>query len=135
RTCALPIFIFPAHPDNGRGAAMWRTGEDMYVSAGLGAYRYNLASIAPMGLDRNTGIPAEYRGYVVDMEPEHNALLALVKGAPAVAASSPAIMFDEGQNSESMDLDSTQARSLLAAYTGFGWHPVWESADADGEPN
>lgn len=127
--------IFPAHPDNGRGAAMWRTGEDMYVSAGLGTYRYNLASIAPMGLDRNSGIPAEYRGHIVDMEPEHNALLALVKGSPAVTASSPVIMFDEGQNSESMDLDSTQARSLLAAYTGFGWHPVWESADADGEPN
>jgi hypothetical protein len=127
--------LFPAHPDNAKGAAMWRTGEDLFISAGLGAYRYNLASISPMGLDRNSGIPAEFRGYITDFEPEHNSLLTYVRGKAVTESSDPAIEFDPGQDSEPLDLDVAQARSLVVAYTGFGWHPIWESADADGEPN
>ena len=127
--------VFPAHPDNGKGAAMWRIGEDLFISAGLGTYRYNLASISPVGLDRNSGIPAEFRGYITDFEPEHNALLAYVRGKPVVEESDPDIEIDPGQNSESIDMSDTQARTLLAAFTGFGWHVVWESADTTGEPN
>lgn len=126
---------FPPHPDNGLGAAVWRPGEDLYVSAGLGVYRFNLAAIAPTGLDRDEGLPTEYRGVIKDLEPGHNMLVAYLQGQQTASeVADPQAEFDVGQNTEEMALAGSDAYSLLVAWNGFGWHPLWISPDAEGDP-
>lgn len=124
---------FPPHPDNARGVEVWRPGEDLFLTAGIGAYRFNLSAIAPMGLDRDHGLPQEYRGYFVHLAAEHNLLYGLVQGYAVVTPSDPEIEFDLGLDSESMDLDDSAAYSMLVAYNGFGWHPQWVSTSLTGD--
>lgn len=126
---------FPPHPDNGLGAAVWRTGENMYITAGIGVYRFNLSTISPTGPDRDEGLPTQFRGVIRDLAPSHNLLFALVEGQQTVAVTSPTIEFDPGQVSEGdLNVSDTNAYSMLLAWNGFGWHPQWISTDVTGDP-
>ena len=127
---------FPPHPDNGEGAAVWRPGEDLFVSAGLGVYRFNLSAISPQGLDRDEGIPETYRGAIRDLCPEHNMLVAYLQGVLTdEELASQNIEFDPGQIDEGdAFLAGMNSYSLLVGYNGFGWHPLWTSPDAEGDP-
>lgn len=118
----------PPHPDNGLGAGVWRPGEDAYVSFGLQVMQYaaGLSQIAPVGPDRQEGLPDELRGRIVDLCPEFNSLVALLDGV-AVASSTPASEFDPGHEDEPTEIAATQAVSAVLAYNGFGWHPLWQS--------
>jgi hypothetical protein len=123
---------YPVHPDQGRGATAWRD-DAMFVSTGIGVLRVNLGNvISPTGLDRGDSLPADLRGYITDMEPEYNSLIAVVQG------------FSEGDDFLDYPLEETllqdaavvlaqqQARSTVQRFTEAGWHTVWESSGADG---
>jgi sugar lactone lactonase YvrE len=74
---------FPPHPDFGRSACVWRTGEDLWIAAGMDVVRQTTGNaIVPLGsgLSRDQGVPQEYRGTIVDLQPEISHLFALVGG-------------------------------------------------------
>jgi hypothetical protein len=127
---------FPPHPDNGYGSAVWRPGADLFVSAGIGVYRFNLSAIGAVGLDRDEGLPTEYRGVIRDLCPEHNMLVAYVEGQQTASeVADPDIEFDPGQSTEGeFRMAGTDAFSLLIGWNGFGWHPLWISPTATGDP-
>lgn len=84
---------FPRHPDFARGVAVWRPGEDLWVSAGLDVIRYTNANVVVpfSGLARDDGLPQGNRGAIVDLEPEVSGLYALVGG---VSDTSTAYAYD-----------------------------------------
>lgn len=124
----------PPHPDNGLGAATWRPGEDAYFSFGLQVMQYaaGLSQIAPVGPDRQEGLPNELRGRFVDLAAEFNSVVGLLEGV-AVAASAPTSEFDPGHDDEPAEVSGTTALSAVLAYNGFGWHPLWRSGDDSGD--
>jgi hypothetical protein len=71
---------FPTHPDVGRAAVVWRPGEDLWISLGLDTVRYTASNVAiPLsGVSRDASVPSDYRGTIVDLEPEISCLYALV---------------------------------------------------------
>jgi DNA-binding beta-propeller fold protein YncE len=82
--------VFPPHPDFGRSAAVWRTGEDLWIAAGMDVVRQTTGNaIVPLGsgLSRDQGVPQEYRGAIVDLQPEISHLYALVGGTPSTQTS------------------------------------------------
>lgn len=91
--------MVPPHPDNGYGFCMWRSGEDLFYSAGMDIARFTGAAISPQmsGLSRDEGLPAEWRGVIKDLIPGYNAMYALVEGTI----------------------------NTVFQFNGFGWHPVY----------
>jgi tripartite motif-containing protein 71 len=72
---------FPPHPDFGRSVAVWRTGEDLWIAAGLDIVRQTTGNaIVPLasGVSRDQGVPQEYRGTTLDICPEISSLYCLV---------------------------------------------------------
>lgn len=117
----------PRHPDNGYGAAMWRQGEDLFVSAGLEVYRWTISGVAPFsGPSADQGLPYEYRGRIVDMIPEHSGLYALIQGINGPGTPfDPATIFDVGEISQGeITTTITPGKNIVLVYNGHGWHPV-----------
>lgn len=112
---------FPKHPDQGKASCVWRS--DFYTSVGDGVHRYNRSTIAAMGLDRDDGLPEQYRGVIVDMEPSYNAIYALVSGSEAAAAAvqDETILF---AGDDYMTAGQGTVYGLLMKWNGFGWHYV-----------
>lgn len=80
---------FPPHPDFGRAACVWRPGEDLWIAAATDVVRQTTGNaIVPLssGLARDQGLPQQYRGTIVDLEPETSTLFALVGGTPETSA-------------------------------------------------
>lgn len=128
---------FPPHPDNGSGAAMWRLGEDAYLAAGMQCYRWTFSTISQMGPMSGDGMPAEYRGRIVDLCSEHNAMYALIEGTSSTGASSgiPAILDDPGMlQDDQLTGAATSSVSTLLYWTGFGWHHAWVGGSATPGP-
>lgn len=129
---------FPPHPDNGLGLAVWRTGEDLYVTAGTQVYRYaaGFSLIEPnSGPSRDEGLPDELRGRIVDLVAEHNVLVASLDGV-SVAGDDPEAEFDPGMSEDDpLRLSDTNAYASLLAFNGFGWHPYWRSSTTGGGMN
>ena len=97
---------FPRHQNGGMGACTWRG--DIYISAGLGVYRYIPgAGIFAVGPDADQGMVSTMRGDIERLIPTHNFLFALINGS--------------------------SVRPLMT-YNGRGWH-FWTlgSASADVE--
>lgn len=74
--------ILPAYPDMARAMEVWRPGEDLWVSMGLDLIHYTAANttIPLSGVNRDAGLPVEYRGRIVDLQAEASALYAIVGG-------------------------------------------------------
>lgn len=126
-------FQVPTHQDNGRGAAVWRTGEDLYYSAGMQVYQWNVGGTQPMGPGGKEGVPARLRGKIMSMAPSFNGLFALIEGAPEVVPVVEGGVLDEGMYYDDALYGSpTVAVGSLMEFTGSGWHPVWESTGATG---
>jgi len=123
---------FPPHPTQARGAAVWRT-TDMFISTGTGVRQWNHDVFSPMGLDRNDGLRAELRGSIVDLYPEHNGLLALVRGT-AQDDNNTLFLDDPMPVDGEFLMPSSSAFSSLWRWNSFGWHKVWESANANSTP-
>jgi hypothetical protein len=106
RLYAVEALDWPPHPYQALGSAKWRS--HLYVTIGMGARRYTGDIAQPMGLDRDEGLPATYRGRCLDLEPESNGLYALCVGGESGATSWPS----------------------LHVWTDFGWHTVWAETTA-----
>ena len=78
-------FNVPIFQDNGRGAVVWRPGENLYYPAGMQVYQYNTGGTLPLGPGGRQGVPARVRGRIVDMEPSFNSMFALIEGASETA--------------------------------------------------
>ncbi len=117
---------YPRHPDQGRGSCVWRS--DLYTSVGDGMHRFNRSTIAAMGMDRDDGLPSQYRGAIVDIEPSYNCIYALVSGSPdGEQLGDPTVgdlfTFDAGDDYMTAD-PATPIWGLLMRWNGFGWHYV-----------
>lgn len=122
----------PPYPYNGYGMAHWRLGEDLFVTNGLQVARFTGDVIVPdMGPTKPNGLPSTYRGYIKDLEPELNAMYALVQGVEQNVTADPSVAFDSGMVDEGEFTSvETIANSLLLRWTEKGWHVVWESPSA-----
>lgn len=126
----------PPHPDNGIGLQQWRSGEDLFYSAGLQVYRYTGAATVPAGPDRSEGLPNNLRGKIVDLAAEHNSLLALMEGLTITTEGSPGVEFDPGSGAEEeLEAASNRVKPALLAWTGSGWVPRWVPNGFGGSPN
>lgn len=96
----------PYHPDSGRASAIFNT--DLYISYGLGVKKYTGGSIIPTGLDRDFGLPAEFRGHIVSMCGTQDGVVALVSG-PDTPGTDP----------------GDPPPSLVMLWNEDGWHCLW----------
>ena len=74
--------LAPSFPNMAKAMEIWRPGEDLWVSMGLDIIHYTAANttVPLSGVNRDAGLPAEYRGAIVDLQAEMSALYALVGG-------------------------------------------------------
>jgi tripartite motif-containing protein 71 len=81
--------IWPPHQDFGRAVAVWRTGEDLWITAGLDIVRMTTGNaLVPLasGVSRDQGVPQGYRGTILDICPEISHLYALVGSGTAASS-------------------------------------------------
>jgi hypothetical protein len=125
---------FPPHPEQGMGFGNWRD-EAIYITAGIGVYAYNGDTISAIGLDRNDGIPAKFRGHIAALAPWHNGFTALVAGTPNVGEVPGVYGADVGvwRDTKMQFPTEEPTSSALWNWTGAGWHKWWES-DGAGVP-
>lgn len=112
----------PPHPDAALAGDVWRT--DLYVSYGIGVHRYTGDTISAMGLDRDDGLPKEYRGSIVGLANGYNALYALVRGIPPPTGTES---FISDLSRKEPVFPTSNVASLVMLWNGFGWHTVWSS--------
>lgn len=131
---------FPKHPNQGLGAANWR-GDTMFVSVGTGIHGYNGSTITAMGPDGRHGLPSRLRGTIVDLQPEYNALLALVRGQgteivtegeDTFSINPP--MYRDNQSYATGIAVTREVHSCILRWSNSQWHKVWESESASGDP-
>lgn len=123
---------FPPHPTQGMGFTQWRS-QDLLSGAGTGIYDYNGSVVSAIGLDRDNGLPAKYRGDVIDLTPEHNGVFALIEGEQKVVVPGEELWAEEGlYYDDPIELDTTTAESCIWQFTGGGWHNVWTSKGETG---
>jgi hypothetical protein len=122
----------PPQDDAGVAFGKWRA--DVFYAFGMGIFRYTFSTRNAQGLDRDDGVPAEYRGAIVDLEGTMNDLFALVRGQDVAGeADEPTIEF-EGEEEYSVGVAPGTARSFLARCDGIGWHTLWAADQAAGTP-
>lgn len=126
----------PPHPDNGLGAGVWRAAEDLWISQGVGGTRLTSgAMVVPLvGLDRDDGIPIEYRGKTADFEPEYNGMYALIAGDAGAIGGATWGPDGPASGDDDTTLPTGSAYSMLACWSGIGWHVLWTSGEALGTP-
>lgn len=112
---------YPKHPDQGRASVTWR-GE-FFTSVGDGVHRYNRSTISAEGLDRDDGLPDDYRGIIIDMEPAYNAIFAILSGVEEITAQADdeTILF---AGDDYMTASPGSATNLVMKWNGLGWHYV-----------
>jgi len=119
----------PRHTYSGKGAKIWR--DSLYYPAGLGIYEYragNPSHIQGVGLDRDYGLPSDYRGNIIDLLAGHNYLYALVDATEYPDA------LDTYCNMDTWDtmIEDYQGLSVVFQYNGIGWSVVAVSGSSDG---
>ncbi len=108
----LPTNIkFASHPNACKGLMNWNVG--LYISMGLHVKQYvvdsGTASVTPMGLDRDDGVPNEYAGEIVAFIEDNDCFYAIV---------------DSTQH-------GTTGYSWIAKYNGKGWQCLWAAGTAN----
>ena len=125
---------FPTHPDNGRSTITWR--DSVYIPSGLGIYKYingsNSAVIAPVGPDRDDGLPSGYRGTVQMLRGTHNELLAGVDATTApVTVGATAIPQNAWHfNFGAHVIEPSTGNSSIIGYNEMGWETKWVASTA-----
>lgn len=129
----------PPHPDNGLAAVEWRD-DGLYYAAGLGVYRHSASGVVTaMGLDRDDGVPMEYRGRIRSMVQEHNSIIALLEG-DSVLVPVEETPDDLGgsvsslPNDMAFDSTSSPSKTALMLWNEAGWH-VLHAFRTPVEPN
>jgi hypothetical protein len=119
----------PRHPYSAMGATVFRT--DMYVSYGLGVDQYTGSAIIPTGLDRDYGMPLEYRGYIHYMADGYNGVYAMVNGGQ-VTGDWPQIMTSISRHQVALPGDGSPTAIMI--WNVNGWHTVWNSGQDLADP-
>src|SRR4029453_2124140 len=121
------------HPDMGNGVAIWRPGEDAFISAGLQVWDWNLASASPMGPGNGDGVPWDLRGRILSLAAETNSMWALVEGAlQRPVAEVPAALTGGTPFDEPLYVPEVgSAVCSVMEWTGFGWHLAWRAETAE----
>ena len=109
---------FPPGPYQGIAACRW--SGDLYFSVGMGVHRYTGGALSAMGLDRDSGLPVEYNGHIVDLVPGYNSMYALVE-KPDLSS----FTFPGGAPTPKVSVHE---------WTGSGWHEVWELPSGNAIP-
>ncbi len=129
---------FPVHPNNGLGTTKWR--DSVYIPSGLGIYKYingsNSAVIAPVGPDRDDGLPSVYRGTITCLAGTHNELLAGIDATTAPVAVGPTALAQNqssGKNQGADIAEDTLGYSTILGYNDMSWEAKWV-ADEQGIP-
>lgn len=100
----FPIdFEWPSKGRRVQAACVWQG--QLFIAVGMGVYRYTSGTWMAVGLDRDEGLPIEYRGYIADMQAGLNGVYALVRG--------------ENHNS------IYGAKSSVHEFSGSGWQCLW----------
>ncbi len=119
---------FPQHDYACLGATRWR--DAAFIPVGVGVYLYqtsaNPAVITPMGPDRDYGLPSEYRGNIIKLLGEHNALYALIDATAEATRDLYLAMYEI----DGVFYDN-QGCSLALKWDGMGWSVVYASGTAD----
>jgi len=103
----FPIdFEWPSHGRRVQAAAVWQG--QLFIAIGMGVFRYSGGTWMAVGLDRDDGIPVEYRGYITDLAAGYNGLYALVRGEDKSGGSNP-----------------YGAKSSVHEFSGSGWSCIW----------
>jgi hypothetical protein len=123
------------HPDFGKGAVVWRSGEDLHVPAGgLDMTRFTGGQVeVPLaGPGGRQGVPPEYNGTIVDLEAERSTLYAWIKGLPPTET----LTIDdlEAPGDEVAYLSTPTVSHWLGVWTGTAWGCLYEDRDSGGEP-
>lgn len=122
-------------PDFGRDAIMWRAGEDLWIAYGMDTLRItgSMTPVPNMGISRDDGVPARYRGHIVSFAKTNESLWALVAGAAAPIAQENVVEAGAGGGELTVPDGSTYA--TIYEWNGSGWHGLWASERDDNTPN
>jgi len=108
---------FPQNTTAGKAATAWN-GEIYISPGGMAVYRYNplRGVFLSVGLDRDAGLPSNFRGDIERLIPVHNGLLAV-----QVDATSDSIWLYNGRgwhfiNQEGADIESAHASDVNGTY-------------------
>ncbi len=118
---------YPPHPDFGNGVAVWRPGEDLWMTAGVDCVRLTSANVVvPMsGPSRDDGMPLERRGLIKDLVPEMSCLFALIDGDSSSGQSQTWVEDGGLYNDDAPYFSAGKSYPSLMAFTGTGWHTLW----------
>lgn len=116
---------YPRHPRQGYGAINHKG--DAWISVGTGAHRFNLSTISPAGMDRDDGLPPEFRGYITDFTSSYNGLFALVRGTD-ISTTNETGTLDLGGGDEQIYVTGSEANAVLMFWNGVGWHYRWHGS-------
>jgi hypothetical protein len=127
----------PFHEFNCKGAAWWRQWS--FLSSGMSVYELQTASggatVRPVGMDRDQGVPQAYAGHIIKFLAGHNFLYALVDSTSMAerdiyGASQGSGEFGGGGMWNGIIPDST-GFSYVARWDGYSWSIVHLSDSAD----
>lgn len=126
---------YPEHAYQGLGACRWRA--DDWISVGVGVHRRVGNLVTPEGLDNYDGLPDPFAaGFIVDLAPSYNWLLAAVAGfygqdpsdipvtqAHEVSTNLPAPIVGIGHSANFLNVNRMGA---IFAWNGLGWGKIAE---------
>ncbi len=96
-------FGWPSHRYHAQAACVWNG--QLLVALGMAVFRYTGGTWMPIGLDRDNGLPAEYKGHIVELVAGQNSVYALVQS----------------------DVDDAVygSKSSIHEWSGSGWQCIW----------
>jgi hypothetical protein len=129
------LWNVPPHPNWGKCAKPFRPGEALWIASGGGdltQYSANGVVVPASGPGgRGMGMPADKRGDIVSMATDLANLYVLLQGEAVIDT------VDTTEDTEGADpiyLASGASTTSVIAYTGKGWHPLWEDNSVEGTP-
>lgn len=103
----------------------WKDG-NLYVADGLPIHRFSGSSVAPVGLDRDDGLPSDFRGNIVNFARSPNWLIAVLD-ATSVNASTTGWIYGAAPLGADV-VNKAVGFSAILAWTGVGWHFLFKSS-------
>lgn len=119
-------FQVPQYKYGGLGTNEWRGA--LYYPAAFDVYEYNISNLVAMGLSRDYGLPAQYKGNIVATAPSLSALYAALDNQSPVPATLPA-RYTTAPFGTAEILPQYQGQGLLMLWSGRGWHTAYDQAD------
>jgi hypothetical protein len=116
---------FPHHTHGGRGHVLYQG--DFYLTAGVDAYRFTGATVIPVGLNRDNGLPADYRGTIDCLADAFNWLMAGMNGA---IVESETDLSTAPSGYDTTVFGDSAGLAAIFAWTGTGWFTFWTSGTA-----